>query len=165
MHANYGGKINNTSSYVRSFIPGIPANLWKTFTYSGTNVITPNTTSYESLYVPGNLYVDGSIINPSDIKLKQNIEVLNPLITNKLDNLKPSSFTYKTDSTDTIHYGFIAQEFENIYPELVLEKPTNNIDITTKTQVKAINYLELIPLLVHKIQLLETKIKNIEENK
>jgi len=168
MSANYGGKVANYSSTVRSFIPGVPANLWKIVSYANLSVLTPKSLNYDSVYIPGNLYVDGSIINPSDIKLKQNIEVLNPILTNKLDELKPSKYSLKHDPKSIIHYGFIAQDVENIFPELVAIKPidvsvTNNHE--KNGEIKAINYLEFIPLLVHKVQILEKRLKKLEDNK
>lgn len=168
MSANYGGKVANYSSTVRSFIPGIPANLWKIVTYANLSVLTPKSPNYDNVYIPGNLYVDGSIINPSDINLKENIEVLNPILTNKLDELKPSQYILKDDSECIVHYGFIAQDVEKIFPELVTIKPID-ISVTNNhfknTHIKAINYLEFIPLLVHKVQILEKRLKKLEDNK
>ena len=161
MSANYGGKVANYSSTVRSFIPSMPVNFWKIITYSNVNVLTPKSSNYDSVYIPGNLYVDGTIINPSDIILKDNVEVLNPIVTNKLDKIKPTKYTLKNDPNSLIHYGFIAQEVEQIFPELVTIKPTN-INSETFTNIKAINYLEFIPLCVHKIQLLEKRLQKLE---
>jgi hypothetical protein len=45
------------------------------------------------------------------------------------------------------HYGFIANEIETEYPELIEIKP----DIKASCKIKSVNYLEIIPLLVHKI--------------
>ena len=74
-------------------------------------------------------------------------------------NLKPNSFMFNDDSSNRIHYGFIAQDLENEYPELVQNKPnkmyTNNL--------KSVNYLEIIPLLVHKIQLMQKEIDELKE--
>ena len=39
--------------------------------------------------------------------------------TDKIMNLKPSAFTFKDDQANKIHYGFIAQELENEYPEIL----------------------------------------------
>ncbi len=163
MAANYGGKVNNTSSYVRGFIPGLTGNLWKIQNshVDNINVLTPNSSNYDSVYVPGNLYVDGSIINPSDLNLKQNIEVINPLLTNKLLELNPAKYTLKKDETNKIHYGFIAQDIEQIFPELVEKKP---IGLThSDTYIKAVNYIEIIPLLVSKIKMIEEELKILRQ--
>lgn len=159
MSANYGGKMPNQSAYIKQFINGPVASLWKIMSYDNKNVLTPTSFNNSNVYIPGNLYVDGSIVNPSDINIKKNIEVLNPLLTNKLNNLEPIKYTFKNDKENEIHYGFIAQDFENIFPELVKIKP----DINTDTHIKAINYIEIIPLLVHRVQTLTKEIENIKE--
>jgi hypothetical protein len=161
MGDNYGGKVPDQTAYIKRFVYGSNTVLWKTYTYNdGLNivpVIMPATLKFESLYIPGNLYVDGSIHNPSDIYLKNNISELNIDETNKLMNLKPSKFSFINDPTNHIHYGFIAQDFELEYPELVTIKPDKD-----KGNIKSINYLEIIPLLVSKIQLMQSEIDELK---
>ena len=164
--ANYGGKQPNSSAYIKNFVYGTPSDLWITqnYTPSGSTisngVLVPASTSYENVYIPGNLYVDGSIINPSDINLKENINVIDSDKTNKLLNLKPCEFTYKNDNNERIHFGFIAQEFEKDIPELIYSKPD---PLSESSNLKAINYLEIIPLLVNKIQLMQKEIDDLKE--
>lgn len=161
MNANYGGKVPDSTAYIKQFNYGTPLALWTGYPYfDGTNVIPTITTAskvYNNLYIPGNLYVDGSIINPSDINLKENITEIDCDATNKLMNLQSSQFTFKSDSTGHIHYGFIAQDFEKEFPELVSIKPDKNM-----ANIKAINYLEIIPLLVSKIQIMQTEIDELK---
>lgn len=159
---NYGGRQPNRSAYVKDFIYGIPRNLWSIYSYTPSGeetraVLTPSSDKFESLYIHGNLYVDGNIINPSDKYLKDNIESINIDTTNKLMNLIPSQFTLNSDSSKKNHYGFIAQEFENEYPELISIKPDKNL-----SNIKAINYLEIIPLLVSKMQMMQTEIDELK---
>lgn len=161
--ANYGGKQPNSSAYIKNFVYGDPSDLWKATKYNPTigpkiGVLTPASPLYESVYIPGNLYVDGSIINPSDINLKDNIINIDEERTNKLLNLKSRQFTFKNDETKQIHYGFIAQDFEKEIPELIYSKPDNN-----NKNVKAINYLEIIPLLVSKIQSMQKEIDDLKD--
>ncbi len=156
--ANYGGKVSGTTAYVKQFYLGTPAALWVGFPYyDGTNVIPTLTTAskiYNNVYIPGNLYVDGTIYNPSDIHLKENIT---DIINDKIMNIKPSQFTLKNDSSQHIHYGFIAQDFEKEFPELVNVKPDRDM-----ANIKAINYLEIIPLLVSKIQTMQKEIDELK---
>ena len=160
--ANYGGRQPNNSAYIKNFNYGTPANLWTVIPYNNANgtieaVITPTTSRFESVYIPGNLYVDGNIIRPSDVNLKGNIETI---ATNKIDkimNLNPSQFTFNDDPLKNTHYGFIAQDFENDFPELVSIKPDKNL-----ANIKAINYLEIIPLLVNKIQIMQKEIDELK---
>lgn len=160
--ANYNGKQPNNTAYIKNFVYGVPANLWKIIDYKkldGTKeiVITPASSRFESLYIPGDLFVDGSIINPSDAILKKNILPLNVEVTEKIMNLKPSSFEFKDDPSNHKHYGFIAGEFESEYPELIHTKPDQKY-----SKIKSVNYLEIIPLLVHKIQIMQQQIDDLK---
>jgi hypothetical protein len=159
-NANYGGKIADKTAYIKQFNYGNQATLWTGFSYfDGVNVIptiTP-TANIDNVYIPGNLYVNGSIINPSDVYLKQNIVEINRDAANKIMNLKANQFTFKNDSTSHVHYGFIAQDFEKEFPELVSIKPDKKL-----ANIKAINYLEIIPLLVSKIQLMQKEIDDLK---
>lgn len=161
--ANYNGRQPNNTAYIKNFIEQQPINLWKVASYqkmdgSIKSVITPSFTKYDSLYIPGDLFVDGTIFNPSDINLKKNVNLIQVDTTDKLMNLKPSSFILKNDTFNNIHYGFIAQDLENEYPELVENKPNK-----THNNLKSVNYLEIIPLLVHKIQLMQKEINELKE--
>lgn len=161
--ANYNGRQPNNTSYVKNFIYGSTTNLWKAYSHINSSgdlisVLTPTTDKHSNVYIPGDLYVDGNIISPSDINLKQNINCINDDKTNKLMNLQTNEFTFKNDPEKKIHYGFIAQEFEKEYPELVFIKPDKKLN-----NIKAINYLEIIPLLVDKIQLMQKEIDDLKD--
>ena len=158
---NYGGKIPNASAYIKQFYIGTPAALWVGFPYNvGTEVIPTVTTAskvYDNVYIPGNLYVDGVITNPSDIHLKQNITNIDSDVSNRIMNINPTQFTFKSDSKQHVHYGFVAQDFEKEFPELVSIKPDKDM-----ANLKAINYLEIIPLLVSKIQMMQKEIDDLK---
>ena len=161
-NANYNGRQPNNTAYIKTFVYGAASSLWKTFEYTKSSgatetVLTPFSPNIKSVYIKGDLFVDGSIISPSDINLKTNIELLDINITDRLMNLKPSSFAFKDDLSRHIHYGFIANEIENEYPELVQTKP----DIKY-SKLKSVNYLEIIPLLVHKMQLMQKEIDELK---
>ena len=161
--SNYNGRQPNNTSYIKNFIEQPQINLWKVASYQTTSgsiksVITPSFTKYDSLYIQGDLFVDGTIFNPSDINLKKNINLIEVETSDKLMNLKPSSFILKNDAFNHIHYGFIAQDLENEYPELVENKPNKMYN-----NIKSVNYLEIIPLLVHKIQLMQQEIKELKD--
>ena len=133
--------------------------VYKSYTYGSSivNTITPSPSSY-SIYISQNLYVDGTIYGnlvgtvtaPSDIALKENITDLGLTIDmNKIMELNPKSYTYKKDKKDKkIHYGLIAQEMEQVYPDLVYNDKGS----------KTINYVELIPILLLKIKDLQEQI-------
>ena len=186
-NANYLGRNPNNTSNIKFFVPGQNVNLWTITKYLNTsvspnvyeNVITPSSANCESLYICGDIFVDGSVIHPSDLSLKDNIVKISDELSESIMKLKPTQFTYKSDSKNQVHYGFIAQEFEEHLPELVTIKPTpgSNFNPTLSksleaNNIKAINYLEVLPLLVHKIQNMQKEIdelkiiiKNINPNK
>ena len=53
-----------------------------------------------------------------------------------------------------MHYGFIAQDVEKVYPELV-----KNSDLGYKT----VNYIEIIPLLLSKMKDMQGEIDDLRE--
>ena len=58
--------------------------------------------------------------NPSDRRLKENIQVNNYLGLNFINKLQPVSYNYISDNTKVKHDGFIAQDIETILKELNL---------------------------------------------
>ena len=70
-----------------------------------------------------------------------------------LDNLNVVSFEYIEN--DDSHIGFIAQEIQEYYPELIK---------TDENGFLSVKYLELIPLLIDSNKNIKKKIKNIENN-
>lgn len=162
--ANYNGRQPNNTAFVKTFVQGNQVPLWTTISYRDTTtnlnkgVITPASRSYDNLYIPGNIYLDGSVITPSDIYLKDNIADLSKDVSINLMNIRPIEFVLKSDMFKTKHYGFIAQEFEEHFPELVTSKVDTNI-----ANLKAINYTELIPLLVYQMQEMQKEINVLKE--
>lgn len=160
--ANYGGRQPNSTAFIKNFIPGTPSALWIPIKYvlmdgSSIGALIPSSNQNDNVVIPGDLYVNGSIINPSDINLKENIKNIDSSLSEKIMNLTPSEFTLKDDPMNKIHYGFIAQDFEKQLPELIYHKPDKNVK-----DLKSINYLEIIPLLVSKIQDMQKEIDNLK---
>jgi hypothetical protein len=62
---------------------------------------------------------DGSWVKKSDKKLKKDIEPLGSVL-DRLSKLVPSKYRFKTQSEDeTKSYGFIAQEVDEVFPDIV----------------------------------------------
>lgn len=162
--SNFGRQANFTA-YVKTFVQPQSKSLWKTIHSAPCNLtssgsfVTP--TSAKNLYIPGDLCVAGSMGTVSDVSLKENIEDISIDTVNKLSQLNPRQYNFKDSKHDSNghkkkRFGFIAQEMEEVYPELVITNPDGT---------KGINYVELVPLLVKKIQLLEQEIEYIWDNK
>jgi hypothetical protein len=134
--------------------------------YSG---YSPNSTNYEFAYFSDStnskfiVWSNGSVINRtgsygtiSDIKFKENIVDATPKLGD-IAKLKVRNFNLKGESTKQI--GFIAQEFEEVFPNMVDVSTERGEDGET---YKSIKTSVLIPMLVKSIQELNDKVKTLE---
>lgn len=124
---------------------------------------------YGDTYVTG-ILTAGELTTLSDARYKSNIQQINSTALTKIAALNPVQYTMlsgnaialaNTEQSDTastmtmttsnedlarankIHYGLLAQEVKELYPELVHEDAAG---------VMSINYTELIPLLIQAVQ-------------
>lgn len=86
----------------------------------------------------------------SDQNLKENIAPLADSIST-INKLNPVEFTWKNSKTKS--YGVIAQEIEQILPELVKTDHDGNLSV---------NYIPIIALLLDAVQELDKKVKDLE---
>lgn len=123
---------------------------------------TPSTLSVympKDLYVAGTIY--GTVVAPSDVTVKENIRDLSLEVDfNKLLELEPKQYTYKDDLEHKIHYGLVAQDVEKVYPELIYSIQGDTDDSHT---LKSVNYVEIIPLLLLKIQDLQKQVDELKK--
>jgi hypothetical protein len=63
------------------------------------------------------LYVGGTVTSSSDIRLKRNLRPIKENILDLIDNIRTVKYNNLTDNKD--YYGFIAQDFEKDFPELL----------------------------------------------
>lgn len=178
--ANYGGRQPNNTSYIKQFVES--ASSFVTWIFKKTNGITyiePSNTSKpiripQNVIINGDLTVYGIFNNPSDETIKKNIWhstgyylSLDDGTDCKIMELNPCEFQYKKQKEEDtrIHHGFIAQEVEKVFPELI-----GTTEDEEGNQIKTVNYIEMIPLLLtqlhifrEKINRLETDIENIKE--
>ncbi len=109
----------------------------------------------------GDLGFTGSLLGPSDSKLKKEIKPMSSSILAKVLQLNPSTYFYNNSressllglTQNQIQGGFIAQELERIFPELVEEKTVPVLTGKKENPVenvtyKGVNYLGLIPYMV-----------------
>ena len=96
------------------------------------------------------------LLAASDETIKNNIESIEDALS-KLRELKPVSFYYNEEYTtmpERIHYGFIAQEYQEVMPDATyFDEDFGKYGIDTA---------ELIGLLVRAVQQLETKVTRLE---
>jgi hypothetical protein len=161
----------NRTSFIKQFTYNPIQN--QTWTYlqsnSTTNInqvrtLTPLPIN-SNVYIGGNLTVEGTISNPSDRDLKKDLEdlSLSPNINDQLMKLRPKKYVYKDDKENKLHFGLVAQDVEEYFPNLVNETVTTKTTTTEQTNpaYKTVNYLEIIPLLLLKIQDLQNQINQI----
>jgi hypothetical protein len=145
-----------SSDFIKQFDSPITRFIsWINKTVQGTNYITPADQT-KNILIPKDLFVVGSINNPSDVSLKANITPIEN--SELLFDLEPKQYTFLQDERDDrLHYGIIAQDLERIYPNLVNEIV---LDVTT---IKTVNYMELIPLLICQIKALNNDLIQIKK--
>jgi hypothetical protein len=71
---------------------------------------------FGGMSVQKDLYIGGDITSSSDIRLKSNIRVLDTDILQDILSIPPVKYT---DYLDREKYGFIAQDFEEKFPEMI----------------------------------------------
>ena len=92
----------------------------------------------------------GNISCNSDRQLKKNILPLENSL-DKIKNLKGVTFNWKDDAAEKTNIGFIAQEVEEVIPELV---STNNDGI------KSVSYTQMVSVLTEAMKTQQTMIEN-----
>jgi len=158
--ANYGGKQNNNSSYIKSFVSGVKPDLW---TYSDSNTVIKPSSESVNVLIPNDLTVNGAIYNPSDKRLKHSVENMPAEYNDAIMKLSPKCFGLNRESNAQKHFGLIAQELEEVFPNLV-GNCSSNVAYESGPEVpyKSVNYLEIIPLLLFKIQDLQKQIDELK---
>jgi len=153
--SNYGGKQANQSSYIKNFNIGSNSNVWNYSTNNNQLILTPSNPT-ATVYIKGDLFVGGSINNPSDLQLKDNVTDLCLNLSDNLMLLNPVKYNYKDDERRKEHFGFIAQDVEKLFPNLVntVFAPIDDDEVS----IKSVNYLEMVPLLLLKIKDLQNQI-------
>jgi hypothetical protein len=106
-----------TSSYFFIYDSVLLRDIYR-YNLSGLNPLKfPIFSTFGTLQIVG---TDGSIGNTSDRRLKQNEELLNPQESlQKIMNLQPKKYTWKSDADNRTNIGFIAQDVQIAIPEAV----------------------------------------------
>ena len=118
-------------------------------------------------YLNGNAFYTGSIIFVSDKRLKKNI-IKETSTLNKLMLLNAYTYNMQTPEKSglnlakNLQHGFIAQEVEEVFPELVNEVSNLN-EAKEKQTFKGVNYIALIPILTKAIQEQQVQIEDLKK--
>tara|TARA_R100000935_G_scaffold58898_1_gene99281 strand:+ start:6195 stop:7184 length:990 start_codon:yes stop_codon:yes gene_type:complete len=138
---------------------------------SGTPMVGIGTTDPDvTLDIVGDIEFTGTITDVSDRRSKENIKLLTDSLQS-LMTLNGYSFTMKGDESGRVEYGLMAQEVENVFPELVTTKPDdlkklNSIGLiaplleATKEQQSLIeDQRAMIEALIERIETLEQRLE------
>jgi hypothetical protein len=128
-------------------------------------------------YFSGNVTVTGTFSNPSDARTKQNVRPIASAL-HTVGQLQPRSYEYRQDMGMNLpegqQFGFVAQDLEQVLPQLVTQiKAPIDVEADhdaarkgeyahadpTYTEIKAVNYIGLIPILTQAIQELQGEVK------
>lgn len=144
---NFGeyGTVNNTTFYGNVLFENANA----TATFTSNRAATFN----NGLTVSNYLTVYGTFNNYSDINLKTKIETIEKGSLEKILSLQGVTYNFKIDNeTEPPRAGFIAQEVQEIFPDLVVEEKEG----------LALNSLEFIPYLVEAIKEQQVLIEDLQ---
>jgi hypothetical protein len=86
--------------------------------------------------------MNGTVIHSSDRRWKTDIRPVDNIV-DRVKDLSSVEFTWKEKEDNRTHYGLIAQEVEDIFPNLVS---------ADEQGYKYVNYNELIPILLKVVQ-------------
>lgn len=129
------------------------------------------------------LTVTGTIFNPSDRRIKSNIQTIDQAL-DKILLLRPYSYEKNTNLIDKnpknvllssaqkeainkttdpiVEFGLMAQELESIFPELVKTTQTT-IKNDDSLPLKSVNYMGLIPIIIKGMQEQQAQIEQLKK--
>jgi hypothetical protein len=164
---------NTTSTtyglYAGAFGAGSGDNIGAHFDVSGGTGINTALSAYATggsaawaLYAIGNSFTSSGMWTPSDERLKTNISAFEGALS-RIEQLSVKTYHFNTETFPTMNfssrkqYGLMAQDLEKVFPEMVLEAdhkiPGENGEMSEETvEIKAVNYVQLIPVLVKAVQ-------------
>lgn len=150
---------NSVSATTSSFGASTIANICVT-----NNVVVSSTTQSSGLGTGGcltvlggasiskDVYVGGTVTSASDIRLKKDVRSLGSVL-NLIDNIETIRYKYNNQEDDVDMIGFIAQDFEENFPEL-LRKPSDGF--------YSLDYSKITVLLMKCVQELKREVEDLK---
>ena len=141
---------NSSGNGIQANYSGSPAN------YYAVWGIAPSSGGNEAGYFSGNVTVSGTFSNPSDERLKENISPLGS-VTDKIMLVSVNTYNFKNEFgylnlPQAKQYGFLAQNLQKIFPELVRTVVDKSKGEDHLFEYKTVNYLGMIPILTKALQ-------------
>lgn len=105
-------------------------------------------TGEQAAYINSDGSIHGRLAGTSsDARLKDDIKAIGKKESAQLSKLRPVSYTFKSDPKKKTRFGFISQEVEKVYPDLVYE---------SQNGTQGLDYNGIIPLVVDRVQNLDS---------
>ena len=141
---------NSSGNGIQANYSGSPAN------YYAVWGIAPSSGSNQAGYFSGNVTVTGIFSNPSDERLKENINPLSS-VTDKIMHVSVNTYNFKNEFgylnlPQGKQNGFIAQNLQKIFPELVQTVVDKSKGQDHLFEYQTVNYLGMIPILTKALQ-------------
>ena len=108
----------------------------------------------------GNVTATGNVTAYSDARLKTNVNTINDALS-IVGKLRGVSFDWKESGKRSI--GVIAQEVEEVLPELVLTQQV--LDPTGEKEVKSVDYGKIVGVLINAINELKAEVDKLKGGK
>ena len=127
--------------------------------YSGSTRITANSAGCS---ITGSLTATGNVTAYSDARLKTNVKTIDNAL-NIVDQLRGVSFDWKESGEHSI--GVIAQEVEEVLPELVLDAEHIDQETEEETTVKTVDYGKIVGVLINAVKELRAEVEELKGGK
>jgi hypothetical protein len=128
-----------------NFYVHVNGNSWHVLNNSSTAIIYTDSS--------GNFTAVGNVTAYSDRKLKKNIVTIDGAL-NKVSNLRGVYYNRIDDEADTRKTGVIAQEIQEILPEVV----KSNKDLKTGEEILSVDYGNIVGILIEAIKELKSEV-------
>ena len=111
-----------------------------------------SSTRYTFFPSTANMTVNGTITQNSDIRIKENVVEIDDCIS-KVQAMRGVYYNRTDFNTEVTKVGVIAQEVEEVLPELIIESPEDGL--------KSVAYSELTAVLINAIKEQQEIIENL----
>ena len=134
--------------------------------------------NFYAIYSQGDIYYTGTLSSPSDIRLKTNIQDIEPVLE-KVMQLQTKTYEFDrekyhyTNLANGIQHGFIAQNVRDLFPTLVEEvrhsfiisddEETGEI-ITEEMNILGMSSIQMLPILTKAVQEQQELIIQLQES-
>ena len=152
-HGNWTGEANKIQWHSNHLYMSTDTN----FYFRGTNGTTRLTVDSS-----GNLTAAGNVTAYSDARLKTDISTINDAL-GICGKLRGVSYKWLKDGSAGI--GVIAQEVEEVIPEVVLTKVNTDPATGTEVEVKSVDYGKIVGVLINAINELKEEVEELKNAK